>query len=58
MKKYIILAAFVFACFVADSQAEDLMKVKMKDCTIHTFKVGEVDEMIFQTEEKAPFLML
>ena len=51
MKKYIILAAFVFASFVAVSQAEDVMKVKMKDCTIHTFKVEEVDEMIFQTEE-------
>ena len=32
-------------------ETHDVMKVKMKDGSIHIFKVEEVDEMIFQTEE-------
>ena len=32
-------------------ETQDVMKVKMKDGTIHTFKVEEVEEVLFQKED-------
>ena len=52
MKKYIILAAFVAAGVISISQTQDVMTVKMKDGTVHEFKVEEVSEVVFQTTDE------
>lgn len=51
MKKYTALAALALVGVISVSQTQDVMTVKMKDGTIHTFKVEEVNEVIFQTKE-------
>ncbi len=51
MKKIILLAAFIVVGVISISLAQDVMTVKMKDGTVHEFKVEDVSEVTFQVPE-------
>ena len=51
MKKLILLAAFIVVGVISISLAQDVMTVKMKDGTVHEFKVDDVSEVTFQVTE-------
>ncbi len=51
MKKFILLTAFIVAGVLSISQTQDVMTVKLKDGTVHEFKVDDVSEVTFQASE-------
>lgn len=53
MKKFILLVVFIVAG-VSISQTQDVMTVKLKDGTLHEFKVEEVGEVTFGSSEISP----
>ena len=54
MKKIILLAAFIVVGVISISLAQDVMTVKMKDGTVHEFKVEDVSEVTFGSSEINP----